>query len=215
MGRLIASFLLTIVVLAGLCGFGYFRYNNPVELKGDVDVTDINYDSATDTSTFTCKVDVKNPNYDFGLQTTEFSYIVTFRGKNGLTLHEIVVKPDATIGKEAYSVELSFGADGDYDAVKGEVKKAEIHITSASYENASRYRMANGGEKYETKLVWHIVWVVSMVLLCLAFFLTLFTLFEGGILRTIFDILICIGYIALGYNAFINGAMPIIVALLA
>ena len=37
---IIGTIILSIVALSLLCGFGYYRYNKPEELKADIDIKD-------------------------------------------------------------------------------------------------------------------------------------------------------------------------------
>ena len=171
---IIGTILLSIVVLGILCGVGYYRYNKPTDLKADIAIKDKNYDAATDITVLTCEVKVKNPNYSFGRTATSFSYIISLKGKNDMTIHEVFVEPEAVI-EENYTVEISFDNGGTYETVKGEVKRAEIRIVDVGYENSSRYRLDNGGEKYDTHIAWVITNVVSSFLAFCCIFIKIMT----------------------------------------
>ena len=213
---IIVTVLLSIVVLGILCGFGYYRYNKPADLKADIDIKDKNYDAETDLTVLTCEVKVKNPNYDFGRTVTSLSYIISLKGKNDMTIHEVFVEPESIIEKDDYTVEISFNDGGTYEAVKGEVKRAEIRVVDAGYENSSRYRMDNGGEKYDTHVAWVIVNVVSFFLVFSSIFLEIMTpSSNGGNKRVFLRYLFYILFYSLGYQAFLQGAMKILSAMLA
>lgn len=213
MRKILVCFLLAILLVGGLGVFAYHRYNNPVELKASVGLGQEQFDGTS--STFQCNVNIKNKNYDFGLVATDFTYIVTFRGKDGLTLHEVLITPDVDICEEDYTVTLTFGEGGDYEAIAGEVKKAEIRIESASYENSSVYRVANGGEKYELKLVWHIIECVLTLVFAFCVFLEFAVLFDDGWVRMLLRGLLITAYLVWTYTSFLAGPMAFIIPLLA
>ena len=214
MGKVIICFLVSILLLAGFCGIGYYGYTHPREMDTDVKVTSSTYSEDTQTSTLTCEVTIKNKNYDFGLTATDFSYIICFKGAKDKTLHEVLVEPNAIIEKENYTAEFTF-ADGQlYDAVPGEVKKVEIRMVDASYENASKYRVENGGEKYDTKLIWLIGYTLATFLFLFTFCISVATNSDGGFFKTIFQYAMLIFYGICAYTTFFQGPMVILTTFL-
>ena len=214
MGKVIICFLVSVVLLGLLCGAGYWGYTHPKEMKADVDVKSSEYSEETQTSAVSCEVTIENKNYDFGLTATNFSYIICFKGAKDKTLHELLVEPDAVIEKEKYTAQFTFADGEDYEAIAGEVKKVEVRMVDASYENSSRYRVNNGGDKYGIKLGWLILYTVSTFLFLFTFCISIATATNGGLIRTIFQYASYILYGVCAYVTFLQGPMVILTTFL-
>lgn len=215
MRKITVCLILSLVVMILLGGVSYYTYKHPKDLKANVRIAESSYDSTNDKTTLSLDVTVKNDYYGYGLTANDFSYIVCLKGKKDLTLHEVLIEPDAFIAEEEYKVTLTFAVDGDYDAVSGEVKKAEIRMVDVSYVNATRHRLDNGGEKYDTEMHWLILFCVLSFLSAFSCLLLIASDSDGGCLKTIFQYLFIAVLAGCAFSLFLYGPMKFIVAYLA
>ena len=215
MRKIIVCFILSLVAMVVLGGVAYYTYQHPQDLKANVSIADSSYDSTNDQTTLSIDVTIKNDYYSYGLTATDFSYIICFKGKKDLTLHEVLVEPDAFIAEEDYKVTLSFEVDGDYDVISGEVKKAEIRVVDVNYVNATRHRLDNGGEKYDTELRWLILFCFLSFLSAFSCILTIASDSDGGFFKTIFQYIFIAVLAGGAFSLFLFGPMKFIVAYLA
>lgn len=215
MGKIIGSIVLMLVVIGLLLGFTFYKYKNPSDLKADADFEDESYDAESGTTSLTCEVEIKNPNHKFGRMVTDFAYVISFKGSDGMTLREERINPLQSINSEDYEAELVFGNGGDYPAIEGKVAKVSVSVTDVAYENISRYRLTMGESKYEDELYTVIIFCFSAVLLFWSVSLDFFLPFPEGAFKSIFRSISMVFLASLGYWSFTQGFVPLLIALLA
>lgn len=215
MGKILSSIVIMLVVIAGMCGFTVFKYKNPAELKTEVAIHENEYDADANLSTVTCKVGVKNNNYKYGRVITDFTYVVRFKGEDGLTLHEVAVDPDQVIQKDDYVAEMKFGAEGDYPALSGKVSKVEVEVLSFEYENTVRYRDSVGQERYDETKGNLILYFVCTVVIFWSFAIDVVLPFPDGTVRTILRFVYMMLLFGAGSVTFYSGIAPVLISLLA